>query len=44
MGYSRGGLMLVEIDSKAGGYEDAQVNQLSRDLLARVERIPGVEA
>jgi predicted permease len=44
VGYQRGGLMLAEIDSTAGGYRDAQVNRLTRDLMERLERIPGVAA
>jgi predicted permease len=44
VGYSRDGLMLAEIDTGAGGYQDAQVNQLCRDLLARVGQIPGVQS
>ena len=44
VGYDRGGLMLAEIDSTAGGYKDAQVNQLTRSIMERLEQIPGVEA
>jgi predicted permease len=44
VGYNRGGLMLVEIDSTAGGYKDAQVNQLTRNIVERLGQIPGVEA
>jgi predicted permease len=42
VGYTRRGLLLVKIDSQAGGYKDAQVNQLTRNLLDRLRRIPGV--
>jgi predicted permease len=44
VGYSRGGLMLAEIDTRGGGYRDAQVNQLARSLTERMEQIPGVRA
>ena len=44
VGYNRGGLLLVEIDSHAGGYADSEVNLLGRDLLDRLARIPGVQA
>jgi predicted permease len=44
VGYSRGGLMLAEIDSTAGGYQDAQVNQLTRNIIERLEQIPGVQS
>jgi predicted permease len=44
VGYSRGGLLLAEIDSVAGGYKDAQVNQLTRNIIERLKQIPGVEA
>jgi predicted permease len=44
VGYARAGLMLAEIDSRAGGYKDTEVNQLARNLLARLEQIPGVAA
>jgi predicted permease len=44
VGYNRGGLILAEIDSTAGGYKDAQVNQLTRNLIERLKQLPGVEA
>jgi predicted permease len=42
VGYARKGLLLVKIDSQAGGYKDGQVNQLTRNLLDRLRSIPGV--
>ena len=42
VGYNRDGLVLAEIDSTAGGYQDAQVNQLTRNIIERLEQIPGV--
>jgi predicted permease len=44
VGYNRGGLMLAGIDSTAGGYKDAQVNQVTRDIIERLQQIPGVRA
>lgn len=44
VGYSRKGLLLVRVDFKTGGYKDAQINRLTRDLLDRLRRIPGVQA
>ncbi len=44
VGYARNGLLLVELDTRGGGYEDAQVNQLTRNLLERLKQIPGVRA
>ncbi len=44
VGYNRGGLLLAEIDSVAGGYKDAQVSQLTRNIIERLKQIPGVEA
>ncbi len=44
VGYARQGLMLVQIDFQTAGYKDNQVNQLTRQLLDRLQRIPGVQA
>jgi len=44
VGYNRGGLLLAEIDSVAGGYKDAQVNQLTRNIIERLAQVPGVAA
>ncbi len=44
VGYAREGLLLVQVDSKTGGYKDAQVNQLTTELLERFKTIPGVQA
>ncbi len=44
VGYARNGLLLVRIDPQAGGYKDRQVNQLARELLERLQQIPGVQA
>lgn len=44
VGYTRNGLMLVEIDFQTAGYKDNQINQLTRQLLDRLQRIPGVQA
>ncbi len=43
VGYARKGLMLVQIDFQTAGYKDKQVNQLTRQLLERLQRIPGVQ-
>jgi predicted permease len=44
VGYSRKGLLLVEVDSKTAGYKDAQVNQVTRQLLDRMQNLPGVQS
>ncbi len=44
VGYARNGLLLVETDPLAGGYKDAQINQATRELMERLQRIPGVQA
>lgn len=43
-GYSRNKLLLVEIDSQTAGYKDNQINQLTEQLLNRLQRLPGLEA
>jgi predicted permease len=43
VGYSRQGLLLLEVDPKTGGYKDVQVtNQMTTELLRRLQQIPGV--
>jgi putative ABC transport system permease protein len=44
VGYMRKGLLLIAVDSKGGGYNDAQVNRLTRGLLEGLREIPGVQA
>ncbi len=43
VGYARNGLLLVELDPRGGGYSDAKVNQATRQLTERLQRIPGVQ-
>jgi predicted permease len=44
VGYSREGLLLVGIDSQTAGYKDNQINQLTRQLLDRLQGLLGVQA
>lgn len=44
VGYARNGLLLVKVDFQTAGYKDAQINQLTRNLMDRLRRIPGVQA
>jgi predicted permease len=44
IGYARNGLLLAELDFKTAGYKDSQIDQLVRNLLSRVQQLPGAEA
>ncbi len=44
VGYARNRLLLVQTDFQTAGYKDNQVNQLTTQLLARLQRIPGVQS
>jgi len=43
-GYARNGLLLAQVDFKAAGYQDNRVDQLVRNLLQGIQRLPGVES
>ncbi len=43
-GFRADGVLLVEIDPQGGGYAREQLPQLYRDLVERVEAIPGVSS
>jgi predicted permease len=44
LGLERSSVLLVTMDPSRSGYERLQLSSLYRDLLARIERIPGVRA
>jgi predicted permease len=44
LGYPAQHLLLVEINSRAAGYDSTRSAALFRDLLAEIQRIPGVKA
>jgi predicted permease len=44
LGYPGERLLLVQIDSRAAGYNSARSGALYRDLLEQIQRIPGVKA
>lgn len=44
LGYPGDRLLLVQIDSRAAGYNSARSGVLYRDLLGEIQRIPGIKA
>ncbi|MBV9302371.1 MAG: ABC transporter permease [Acidobacteriaceae bacterium] len=44
VGYTREGLLLAEVDFKTAGYKDNQVNQLARQVIERLQNLPGVRS
>ncbi len=44
LGYERPGLLTVDVDGQAAGYQPARQSQAFEDLLARVRAVPGVRA
>jgi predicted permease len=44
VGYVRQGLLLAELDFKTVGYQGNTINQLTRQLLEKVQQLPGVRA
>lgn len=44
VGYARNGSLFADVDFKAARYSDNRIDQLVRNLLERVQPLPGVEA
>src|SRR5207248_10778144 len=41
-GLDRDHVIIADVDARSRGYKDARLQQLARDLMARVARVPGV--
>ncbi|HEX3681627.1 MAG TPA: ABC transporter permease [Bryobacteraceae bacterium] len=44
VGYARNGLLLADLDFKAAGYQDNRIDELVRNLLQKMQALPGVES